>query len=479
MAGLLRRLRDALPADVDFCSIRVVDERNETLTVRADVLQPVVMRRDVGAMVTVHHGGGLGYAATTDLGPAGLAAAVARARTWAARTAERAVFDPRSVVMAAPRGSYATPVGESWDDQPMGDRLDRIRRVCAAMNVSERIVDRSASVSSTRAETWYVTTSGAEVHQDLRMLSPDIYAAAHANGDTQLRSMGSGRGASQQGGAEVLDRCGFDVEAPRIAREALELLDAPDCPTGTMDLVLAPDQMILQIHESIGHPIELDRILGDERNYAGTSFVTLDMFGSYRYGSDLLNVTFDPTVSEEFASYAYDDDGAAAERVDIIRHGLLVRPLGGTVSQARAGGIAGTANARAESWHRPAIDRMANLNVEPGDSSVDDLIGGIERGVYMAANSSWSIDDSRNKFQFGCEFGRTIEDGQLGGIVKNPNYRGISATFWRALSGVGDASTRQVLGTPYCGKGEPNQIIRVGHASPVCRFSGIDVFGGE
>jgi predicted Zn-dependent protease len=243
-------------------------------------------------------------------------------------------------------------------------------------------------------------------------------------------------------------------------------------------VLLAPDQMILQIHESIGHPLELDRILGDERNFAGTSFVTLDMLGSYRYGSDLLNVTFDPTEPAELASYGWDDEGTRAEKVHLIREGILLRPLGGAISQARAG-VPGVASARADNWNRPPIDRMANLNLEPGDADFDALVASIDRGVYMETNNSWSIDDSRNKFQFGCERGRLIENGRLGAVVKNPGYRGISASFWRNLARVGDASTRQVLGTPYCGKGEPSQVIRVGHASPACVFRNVDVFGGE
>jgi len=236
--------------------------------------------------------------------------------------------------------------------------------------------------------------------------------------------------------------------------------------------------MILQIHESIGHPLELDRILGDERNFAGTSFVTREMFGSYRYGSDLLNVTFDPTRREELASYAFDDDGAPAQKTWLIRNGILERPLGGAISQARAG-LPGVANARADSWNRPPIDRMANLNLEPGDASFDAMVAGIERGIVLETNRSWSIDDSRNKFQFGCERGRLVENGKLGAVVKNANYRGISASFWRSLVKVGNADTERVLGTPHCGKGEPSQIIRVGHASPACVFAGVDVFGGE
>jgi predicted Zn-dependent protease len=202
------------------------------------------------------------------------------------------------------------------------------------------------------------------------------------------------------------------------------------------------------------------------------------MFGSYRYGSELLNIVFDPTRHEELASYGWDDDGTPAERVHLIRNGILERPLGGAISQQRSG-LPGTANARADNWNRPPIDRMANLNLEPGTSTLAQMIAGIERGVLLETNCSWSIDDSRNKFQFGCERGRLIENGTLGAVVKNPNYRGISANFWRSLKAVGDADTVRVLGTPYCGKGEPSQVIRVGHASPACVFGDVAVFGGE
>jgi predicted Zn-dependent protease len=322
-----------------------------------------------------------------------------------------------------------------------------------------------------------LTAGGGRVEQKLTFLVPHVEVAANDGTDTQYRTLG-GRGFCRQAGWELLENVGFRTVGKGLAEEALQLLSAPDCPSGAMDLVLDPDQMMLQIHESIGHPLELDRILGDERNYAGTSFVTMDMFGSYRYGSELLNVTYDPGVSDQFASYGFDDEGLPATREFIIRAGMLERPLGAAVSQARSG-MSGVANSRANGWNRPPIDRMANLNVEPGETSEADLIGGIERGVLMKANRSWSIDDSRNKFQFGCEWGQLIENGELTTIVKNPNYRGVSATFWRNLSAVGDRDTLEVLGTPFCGKGEPNQVIRVGHASPLCRFSQVDVFGGE
>lgn len=477
-AELQSRFQAALPADIDFCSLRYLDERTSSLEVRDDVLEPPATQRDVGAMITVQHGGGLGYAATPDLSEAGIRAAIDRAKGWAARTAGRMVFDPREVAMPTPSGERTSPVSKPWVDVPMADRIDRLVALCKTMAVDPRVVYRSASVLAVDVDRIYLTSDGGQAVQTFRAVTPELHATAHAEGITQRRTLGGLRGASQQGGFEVLDRFEVEAEALRVAEQAVALLEADDCPSGRMHLLLAPDQMMLQIHESIGHPLELDRILGDERNYAGTSFVTPDMFGSYLYGSELLNVSFDPTIPEQYASYAFDDEGAQADKVLLIENGLLKRGLGGSVSQQRTG-IEGVANSRVSVWNRPPIDRMANLNVEPGTSSIDELIGGVERGVYMFTNQSWSIDDSRNKFQFGCEYAREIVDGQLGRVLRNPNYRGISANFWRNLVGVGDRSTFEVLGTPYCGKGEPNQVIRVGHASPACLFADVDVFGGH
>ncbi len=201
------------------------------------------------------------------------------------------------------------------------------------------------------------------------------------------------------------------------------------------------------------------------------------MFGRYRYGSELLNVTFDPSVPAELVSVAADDTGAPARREYLIRRGILERPLGGALSQARAG-LPGVSCTRASGWDRPPIDRMGNLNLEPGEGSLEDLIAQVERGVLMDTNRSWSIDDSRNKFQFGCELGRLIEDGELKGLVRNPGYRGISASFWRSLDGVGGPATLEIRGVTNCGKGEPNQAVYVGHAAPPCLFRGVAVFGG-
>ena len=471
-----------IPA-VDFCSLRFVEESTEQLVVRQNIAEPPQACIDRGVMITVIDKGGYGYAATSDLSESGLRAAIARAHDWAKLTAGRSVADYSALAMPKPSGQYRTPQLQPTQLSKR-EKFELLNAESAACKIDDRIVDWSASFWTTHTKQLYVTADGAMVDQEFDFLVPALAVTAFADGHAQTRSFGGQyNGFCQQGGMEVVSRSGFHGCGKRTAEDALALLAAPNCPSGKMDVILMPDQMMLQIHESIGHPLELDRILGDERNFAGTSFVTLDMFGSYQYGSPLLNVTFDPTMAHQFASFAFDDDGAEAKKAFIIENGILKRTLGGTISQARAHAqgamVEGVSTARSCSWNRAPIDRMSNLNIEPGISSLEDMIGSIENGVLMRTNVSWSIDDSRNKFQFGCELGQVIENGKLTHIVKNPNYRGISATFWRSLAMVGNASTQEVMGTPFCGKGEPSQVIRVGHASPACKFANIDVFGAE
>ncbi|CAL8478662.1 TldD/PmbA family protein [Caballeronia sp. S22] len=466
----------ALASDADFYSVRFVDERTDDHQVRNDVAQPLRRVRDRGAMLTAWRGAGAGYAATPDLSATGLQAALDIATRRAEASARLSLVDHRRVARPSRSGAYESPHMATALPTPR-EWLARLAHECAAARIDARIVERVASVQVIESEQIFFTSDGVRIEQRFRFVMPQFSVAAHADGDTQVRTLGGDYGTIAQGGVAILDHFGFDGAGERLAREALALLAAPNCPSGVRDLLLMPDQMALQIHESIGHPLELDRILGDERNFAGSSFVKPAFFGNYRYGSPLLNVTFDPALPGEAAAYAFDDDGAAADKHYLIRNGVLERALGGALSQQRAG-IAGVANSRASSWNRPPIDRMANLNIEPGTSSLDEMIAGIGRGILMRTNTSWSIDDHRNKFQFGCEFGQLIENGELTQVVRQPGYRGISASFWRSLAAVGNEETRGVYGTALCGKGEPMQIARVGHASPACVFRDVDVFGG-
>lgn len=472
-----------LPDTTSHWAVRGVEERSEQLSVRQGVAEAPSRSLDSGVMVTVVDGG-LGYAATSDGSPAGLAAAFERAHALARASAGHTVVDYAAIPRPAATGRYASAVQRSASSATLPEKLGWLRDVGRAAGDDTRIVDRHATLWSVQTHQRQISSEGGDTDQRWEFLTPALEVTAHAKGVTQVRSSaGQYNGFCQQGGLEVLERSGFLTDAgPRVGREALELVGAPVCPTGRFDVLLMPDQMMLQIHESIGHPLELDRILGDERNFAGTSFVTMDMFGHYRYGSDLLNVSYDPTRPNEFAGFAFDDEGAPAERALLIERGVLQRPLGGSLSQARAKArgfaLGAVATTRSAGWNRAPIDRMSNLNVEPGNSTLAEMVGSIELGLVLHTNCSWSIDDSRNKFQFGCEYGRMVRGGQLAEVVRNPNYRGISATFWRSLAMVGDVATYEVMGTPFCGKGEPSQVIRVGHAAPACKFSDIDVFGG-
>lgn len=471
-----RRFHRVTPKSVEFCSLRCVEEHSEILTVRQNVAQPPIYKHDLGVMITIINKGGMGYAATCDVTKTGLHTAASLARHWATQSEGKMLIDFSKVTMPHQQGTYNSVVEKPWNSVSSKDKWDLLHHESAQCKQNDKIVDWEVSLCSVQTQQMYVTNLGGEIYQNHQSLMPNIRVVANQGVNTQYRSLSSSC-YGLQGGLEILDHIGFVGKGSQLAEEVLQLLAAPNCPSERMDLMLAPDQMMLQIHESIGHPLELDRILGDERNYAGTSFVTPDMFGTYQYGSPLLNVTFDPTISKQLGSYGFDDEGLPAKKTYIIRDGILMTPLGSIISQARAG-LAGVANARATNWNRPPIDRIANLNVEPGESSFNDMLNTIERGIFMKTNSSWSIDDSRNKFQFGCEWGQLIENGELTQVVKNPNYRGISASFWHNLKQVGNVDTLDVLGTPYCGKGEPNQTIGVGHASPICVFADVDVFGG-
>lgn len=438
-----------------------------------------------GVMAEVLVDGQFGYASTPRLDPESLVAAAQKARTQAEKAARYAIHRFSAEQRPRVTSAYESPVKNALPGKSPGELNELLVQISEKLKISPKIIRTEAFARTVEMDLRFVSSNGSEASQTFSLISTDFQATAQDGPVVQKRTNGGLRGRSYQGGWEYFLTPTLWDDVRRVAEQALELVAAPECPTAEMDLVLAPDQMMLQIHESIGHPLEIDRILGDERNYAGWSFVNLEDFGKLQYGSQLMNVTFDPTVAHEFASYAFDDIGNPARREYLIRDGLLVRGLGSLESQARARSrghshFEGVANQRSSSWNRAPIDRMANINLEPGPAGTtfEKILGEVQDGVWMESNRSWSIDDFRNKFQFGCEFARRIRGGKLAEVVRNPNYRGVTVPFWTRLKRVGDTSTVGVYGTPYCGKGEPNQAIRVGHSSPVCLFEKIEVFGG-
>ena len=475
MIGHLIATLDQIDLPADWIGIRAVRETSSWRAVRDGHPQQNESGLNQGAMIEVLAQGQFGYSATNRLTKEALQAAASRAYHQAVAASRWTLHHFTQAVRPPVTGEYISPYQQPLSGLRVSEINDLLRQLCAQLKVSAAVVRTLAAARTHEVESWFVSSNGSQIYQKLMLLESHLGAIAQAPGVTQSRTDNGYLARSYQGGWEIL--AGAEERATRIGQQAVELLSAPDCPETATTLVLAPDQMMLQLHESVGHPLELDRILGDERNYAGGSFVRPQDFGSLVYGSPLMNVTFDATVPGELASYRFDDTGAPAERQHLIRRGVLERGLGGLESQARLQ-VPGVACTRACSWNRPAIDRMANINLEPGETDFETLIGGIENGVYMESNRSWSIDDQRHKFQFGCEYARKIENGRLTTTLKNPNYRATTPQFWGSLAQVGDRQTLEMYGTPYCGKGEPNQLIRVGHASPVCAFDQIEVFGG-
>ncbi len=463
-----------LPAD--WLGLRRVSEITTTRHVRDGKPENNDKHRTQGVMVEVLAQGQFGYAATNRLDQKSIQSTANVAYQQAIAASQWGVhhftLDQRPVAV----GHYHSPFLKSFNAWSAQDINNFLIEVCQTLKVSSQVVKTTAFAQMIETEVQFVSTNGSDVYQKFLLVTTDYAATAQDGRIIQKRSDNGMMARSYHTGMEVFDQAVLG-RVLQVGEQAVELLSAEECPNTTTTLVAAPDQMMLQIHESIGHPLEIDRILGDERNFAGSSFVRLSDFGHLIYGSPLMNVTFDPTLPGECASYAFDDAGEPATKEYLIKDGILLRGLGSLESQARAQ-VPGVANLRASSWNRAPIDRMANINLEPGTTSFDTMIGSIEQGIYVESNRSWSIDDYRNKFQFGCEYARLIENGKLTKTLRNPNYRGVTNQFWRSLNQVGDPATLEVYGSPICGKGEPNQSIRVGHASPVCQFDHVQVFGG-
>lgn len=473
----IHKALNKLKASADWIGLRYVSETQHARRFRNQSPENHNISFDRGVMVEALVNGHFGYAGTSDLSDSGLEKACQRAVAMAKAAGQYKVFSFTEKQRPKAVGEYRSPIYKDLSAELLSDFSETLKLATKALTVSDKIVASEAEVVFIDTHLQYVSSNGSDVDQKFLMAVSHFGATAKEGNLIQSRSDHGPRGRCLQIGVEAFDRRELLARCESIGKEALELLKAPNCPTDTMDLLLDPDQMLIQIHESIGHPLEYDRILGDERNYAGWSFVKPADFGKLKYGSNLMNISFDPTVPGEFASYAFDDCGNPAQKEFLIKDGVLQRGLGSLESQARLN-LPGVANFRSSSWNRAPIDRMANINLEPGTSTLNDMIASVEKGIYMKSNISWSIDDYRNKFQFGCEYGQLIEDGRLTSIVKSPNYRGVTVPFWNNLKAVGQAEDVGIFGSPFCGKGEPSQVIRVGHASPPCLFSNIEVFGG-
>lgn len=465
----------ARAAGADYSDARWVSEESESLTVKNQEMEGIDRSGTEGVGIRVLEGGYWGFAATARTDEE----SISRAASLAVEIARAASRLPREPVRLAD----IEPVTDRWEtpvqEDPFTVQLEE--KVALLMEASRRMQQvnglsfAEATLDFYRKRSSLASSEGAAIEQTITHSGGGIEATALGDGELQRRSFpNSFRGHLSAAGYEHIRTLSLLEEAERTATEAVELIRAKDCPSSETTLVLDAQQLVLQVHESIGHPIELDRVLRMEEAFAGTSFLTPEDRGSLRYGSERVTVTADATLPGGLGSFGYDDEGVRAQRVPVIEEGIFTGFVSSRETAAALGeGSNGTM--RADGWQNLPLIRMTNINLEPGEGTLAELIGDTKDGIFMSTNTSWSIDDRRVNFQFGCEVARRIKDGRLTEMYRNPNYTGITPEFWGSCDAVCGHEEWTVWGTPNCGKGQPGQVARVGHGTAPARFRNVRV----
>jgi TldD protein len=464
----------ALNAGARYADARAMESRSESVEARNGVVESLDRTERTGIGVRALIGGSWGFFAVPDASPRAArragerAAEIARASTAVAGPPlDLAPVDPQT-------GSWQSECREDPWQVPVDEKAALLEGVTRTMQEhGANVAEASSRAWDTRK--WLVTSEGTHVDQRIVECGAAMSATAVGENETQRRSYPGIRGQYGTRGWELVRELDLPGNAARIAEEARQLLSADPCPAlDATTLILGSEQMALQIHESVGHAVELDRILGWEAAYAGTSWLDLAQMGSLRFGSELMNITADATLPGALGSFGYDDEGTPAHPVDIVRDGVWVGVLSGRDSAALAGIPAGGA-VRGDGFNRIPMVRMTNVGLLPGDSSLDEMIDTTDDGILMDTNRSWSIDDKRLNFQFGCELGWEIRGGRRTRLLKNPTYTGISPRFWGSMDRIGNRAEWTFWGTPNCGKGQPGQVGHTGHPAVPARFQGIRV----
>jgi len=465
----------ALAAGARYADARVMDRRHESMNARNGEVEGMTRQSSVGVGVRALIGSGWGFFATADLDVEAARAAGAQAAAIARASASVPGADLELVPVEVRQDHWENQVAEDPLAVPLAEKGDLL--VAATRTMREHGADVAlAGYDIWDTTKWLVSSEGHRIDQRIRECGAHMDATAVGERETQRRSYPGIRGQYGTRGWELVREIDLAGNAARIAEEARALLTAPQCPShDATDLIIGSEQMALQIHESVGHAVELDRILGWEAAFAGTSWLDLAQLGSLRFGSDLMNVTADATLPGALGSFGYDDEGTPAHPVDIVRDGIWVGALSGRDSAALAGLESSGGAVRGDGYNRLPMVRMTNVGLLPGDSSLEEMIAATDDGILVETNRSWSIDDKRLNFQFGCEIGWEIKNGTRGRMIKNPTYTGIGPRFWASLDMLGNASEWTFWGTPNCGKGQPGQVGHTGHPAVPCRFRGVRV----
>jgi TldD protein len=475
MEELLEAALDAATAaGASYADVRSVETTSEALSVRGEVVEALERSDSVGFGVRVLVDGAWGFAASYESDRSAATAAAANAVEIARATASARTRPVELVPEPAHRATWTSPVQIDPFSVSLEDKVGLLAAATRAMNVSPSIRAARGTMDVLRQRTVFVSSDGAAIDQTIVHTGAGIEATAVEGAEVQTRSYpGSFRGHLGAGGYEVVLAMDLAAHAERTGEDAVALLSAPDCPAGETTVVLDGHQVMLQVHESVGHPTELDRVLGMEAAFAGTSFVGIPDLGSLQYGSEIVNITSDATSHGGLGTFAYDDEGVEGRRVDLVKDGVLVGFQTSRETAAALGADRSNGTMRAEGWENFPLIRMTNVNLLPGAGSLEDLLADVDDGIYMATNKSWSIDDKRKNFQFGCEIAWEIVDGRLGRMLKNPRYTGITPAFWAGCDAIAGLEEWRMWGTPNCGKGQPGQTMRVGHGTAPARFRNV------
>jgi TldD protein len=472
-----RALDTSAARGASYADVRFEVLRSERIEVRNGVVATLADGISTGFGVRALVDGAWGFAASSNTSDAGVDVTAARAVSVARASA---AIGRRRIGAAPDRafvGEYDTPMQRDPLSVPLGERVALLLEVEGLLHAPSEISVGRAWLDLWRADKYFYSTIGSRIAQRIRQTGAGLAAMAVGLDDVQMRSYPGDVGLYQSGGWEIVDDARLLEGAPRIAEEAAALLRAPQCPGGTLDVILGGSQMSLQIHESCGHPAELDRVMGWEANFSGTSFLEPDQLGKLKYGSGIVTIVVDNTLERGMATCGYDDEGTKSVSSDIVRNGVLV---GYEMSNdtARAIGLESNGCVRAQGWESMPMIRMCNLSLLPGSVPFEHLFDDVKNGVYMESNRSWSIDDRRLNFQFGCEIGWEIRNGKRGQLLKNPTYAGMTPQFWNSCDAIADEQSWFAWGTPNCGKGEPMQTGRTTQAAAPARFRNVDVGAG-
>jgi len=475
-----RALQVAAQRGAGYADVRVVRQLEEQINVKSGVVTGASSRESEGFGVRVLVDGAWGFAASHRL----TAAEGERIAAQAVRIARASARSLRSPVRLDDRppahGRYETPVEQDPFVVPLERKIAGLLQADEAMRQTPGLAFTECVYHADREWKTFGDTAGSFVEQTITHVGSGIEANAVAGDDMQRRSYPEAGGAFGAAGYEFVERLDLAANGPRIAEEALALVKAPQTPAGRRTVILDPSQLYMQVHESCGHPTELDRVFGTEASFAGTSFLTPERLNAgFRYGSDLIDIEADATLPGGLGTFGWDDEGVAAQRVPLVRAGIFVgyqssRETAPVIGRQSSGGM------RADGWNHIPLVRMTNVNLLPRPGmSLEQIVEDTDDGLYLATNRSWSIDDRRLNFQFATEVAYEVKKGRLGRLLKNPTYTGITYEFWRSCDAVADERSYAIYGTPNCGKGEPDQVGHVGHGVSGARFRDVQVGVGK